>query len=243
VNPEATVQLSASGTDKDNLCLIPSAPPQTISFTWGVVSRPPGSAAIISNPALANPTFTPDLGGNYQLQVVATDSTGLKSVPAFVNVTARPCGSVAPVASFASNSLGGTLFTSVVLSKPDVTDANCLADGSFTFGWTLAAAPAGSAAFLNTPSSATPTFTPDKVGDYQFTVVAKNSLGIESAPAFLRLSVGTCGNAPLSGVSVAISSVVDPDTGNVTPVPANPNVGARLTLTANFDDPNVACGA
>src|SRR5437868_1662190 len=31
VNPEATVQLSASGTDKDNLCLIPSSPPQTIS--------------------------------------------------------------------------------------------------------------------------------------------------------------------------------------------------------------------
>src|SRR5205807_5730292 len=66
---------------------------------------------------------------------------------------------------------------------------------------------------------------------------------MESAPAFRGLSVGTCGNAPLSGVSVAISSVVDPDTGNVTPVPANPNVGARLTLTANFDDPNVACGA
>src|SRR5438309_736557 len=237
VNPTAAVQLSAFASDPDNACII--GPPQTVAVTWSVVSRPPGSSAIILAPASANTTFTPDVAGDYQLQVVATDSTGLKSVPAFVNVTASSC---TPSVSFAA-SLGGTLFTQLTLPTPTVIFTNCVATPTHTLRWSVAAAPAGSTAFLNSPSSASPTFTPDKVGDYQFTVVATNSFGIESAPAFLKLSVATCGNAQLSGTSVGISAVVDPDTGTVTPVPANPNVGARLTLTASFADPNVACGA
>src|SRR5438309_11640993 len=240
VNPTAAVQLSATASDPDNACII--GPQQTVAVTWSVVSRPPGSSAIILAPASANTTFTPDVAGDYQLQVVATDSTGLKSVPAFVNVTASSCGSIAPTVFFAG-SMGGTLFNSVTLTTPTVTDTNCLASATHTFRWSVSASPAGSTAFLNSPSSASPTFTPDKVGDYQFTAVATNSLGIESVPAFLKLSVATCGNAQLFGTSVGISAVVDPDTGTVTPVPANPNVGARLTLTASFADPNVACGA
>ncbi len=60
-----------------------------ITFTWSVVSAPAGSVAALSDPASATPTFTPDVAGTYQLQLVVSDGT-LDSTPATVSIQATP---------------------------------------------------------------------------------------------------------------------------------------------------------
>ncbi|MFL5313327.1 MAG: PKD domain-containing protein, partial [Myxococcales bacterium] len=75
VTPRTLVHLSVTATDADNQCL-PASAQQTLTLGWQVVSRPPESGAIVSDPSSATPTFTPDVPGSYQLRVVATDSTG-----------------------------------------------------------------------------------------------------------------------------------------------------------------------
>src|SRR5262245_10114262 len=58
-----------------------------ITFHWTILQAPAGSAAAIdaSSPA---PLFAPDVPGPYTLQLVVTDSNGLKSVPDQVTVIA-----------------------------------------------------------------------------------------------------------------------------------------------------------
>src|SRR5262249_24231613 len=58
-----------------------------ITFHWTILHAPPGSAALIdaSSPA---PVFTADVAGAYVLQLVMTNSNGLRSAPDEVTVTA-----------------------------------------------------------------------------------------------------------------------------------------------------------
>jgi len=58
-----------------------------ISYNWSVTSHPAGSAAILSSTTTLNPTFTPDLAGNYQFSVSATDSNGINAAPMFLTLT------------------------------------------------------------------------------------------------------------------------------------------------------------
>lgn len=61
----AVVQLDGSlSSDPDN------AP---LTYQWSVVSRPEGSANTISDPTLVNPTFKPDVEGEYVIQLVVND--------------------------------------------------------------------------------------------------------------------------------------------------------------------------
>ena len=49
---------------------------------------PAGSAAALSSPSVANPTFTPDLAGSYQFSLTVTDTLGRSSPPGLVAVQA-----------------------------------------------------------------------------------------------------------------------------------------------------------
>ena len=60
-----TVQLDGSGSrDVDG---------DPLSFWWSFTSLPPGSTAVLSNPAVVNPTFTIDHSGTYTLQPIVND--------------------------------------------------------------------------------------------------------------------------------------------------------------------------
>src|SRR5919201_423991 len=64
-----------------------------MGFSWSVFSRVQDSRTVLQNPTpdAAHPThFVADVDGTYTFRVVATDSTGLSSAPAFVKVRAAP---------------------------------------------------------------------------------------------------------------------------------------------------------
>src|ERR1700736_1062079 len=55
VNINAVVQLNGSGST--DACGLP------LTYQWSLMSKPPGSAAVLNNPTLVNPTFTADQSG------------------------------------------------------------------------------------------------------------------------------------------------------------------------------------
>jgi hypothetical protein len=72
-----TVTLDGSQSD-------PHAGPLT--YQWSFVSRPAGSAAVLSDASAVNPTFSADLAGTYTVQLIVNDGYA-DSQPATVTVT------------------------------------------------------------------------------------------------------------------------------------------------------------
>ena len=243
------VSLSGTVTDADDACF-GGLQPKT--FAWTVVSRPAGSSAVIANStSLTAASFTPDLPGAYQFRLDVTDSLGLKAAPAFASIVADSCSVAAPVVSpYTAGS--ATQFNSFTFPAPVVANPNCLpAAATNSFVWSINSAPAGSSATLSNPTdpAGMPSFTPDKVGSYQFALTVTNGAGISAAPVFFNVSAATCGTARLGWSSIAVTKVFDPDpaTAGTTftggSIPANPSVGAQVTVSAAATDPNTQCHA
>src|SRR4029079_18566910 len=76
----ATVRLDGSASsDPDGAAL---------RFAWTLLSRPDGSAAALSDPASANPTFVADRNGTYVAQLVVDDGA-FASAPDTVTITVQ----------------------------------------------------------------------------------------------------------------------------------------------------------
>jgi hypothetical protein len=82
-----TVQLSGSGQDPQN---------QTLTHRWTFLSIPAGSTTTLSNPGIANPTFTADKPGTYIVQLTVNNGN-LDSKPSPVTITATNTPPVANV--------------------------------------------------------------------------------------------------------------------------------------------------
>ena len=57
-----------------------------LGYSWAVVSAPPGSVAVISNPTSPTPTFTPDVQGLYSFSLTVSDFLG-PGAPDVANLT------------------------------------------------------------------------------------------------------------------------------------------------------------
>jgi hypothetical protein len=56
------------------------------TYTWSFTGLPVGSAAVLSGPHAAKPTFVPDVPGSYQVSLTVTDARLESSAPATVTV-------------------------------------------------------------------------------------------------------------------------------------------------------------
>jgi hypothetical protein len=62
-------------------------PLSATSFAWSVVTRPSGSVAALSDPAISNPTFTPDFEGQYKFRLDASSAAGTSITYAYLSAT------------------------------------------------------------------------------------------------------------------------------------------------------------
>ena len=69
--------------------------------------------------------------------------------------------------------------------------------GPYTYQWTMTT-PGGSASVLSSPTSATPTFTPDVAGTYQLSVKATDSTAILSPTQVVSVAASAAGTLPTS---------------------------------------------
>src|SRR6185295_12529157 len=237
-HPNAAVQLGAVVTDADAACGLT----QTFTYQWSLTSKPNGSAALFSNSRAQNPTFTADIAGAYEVQVVATDNTGLSSLPAVASVTVDHCGEAGPAAdgiAFSSGTSGtpaaGTVGTAITAEAVNARSLNCLATGAPTQRWSLTVPP-GSHAALDNAGATAPSFVPDVPGAYDLQLTLLDSAGRTSVPVFAHVTVANCAAVPPAfGATPITVSVTDPGAPVITDASGAtmPHVGGSVQLTAN----------
>jgi len=202
------VRLGATFDDADNSasCVLV----QSFTYAWRFVALPAGSTATLNDPTALNPSFTPDVAGNYLLAVTITDSTGRVSNERQITVTASTCGGNAP--SVGTLVATGPLIVNqpVQVSAPvndadNNTDPNlgpvCGLGQTFTYAWSLMELPVGSSAVLNKAGVENPSFTPDVAGSYVVRLQVTDSTGRVSNEQQITVTVSTCGgNVPVASV-------------------------------------------
>jgi len=146
-----------------------------ITYNWTIIMVPSGSIADLNNPTSVMPTFTADVQGEYRISLTVNDGQADSAPIEVVIIATLP--NVAPTAN----------------AGPDqsvVTGSTVLLDGTgsfdpdgdpITYQWQILSGPEGSTASLDYPSSVTPTFIADEVGQYTI-LLTVNDGELDSLP-------------------------------------------------------------
>jgi len=144
-----------------------------LTYTWSLITRPPGSASVLSNPNSATPGFTVDVAGTYIAQLIVNDGFA-NSPPDTVTIST---GNVPPVAN-AGPDQNVAVGATVVLNGSASSDA----DGQpLTYAWSFTSRPTGSAATLINPTAVSASFVPDVPGTYVAQLIVNDGTA-NSAP-------------------------------------------------------------
>lgn len=158
-----------------------------VTFSWRIALAPAGSAAALTDGTTAQPSFTPDLTGEYHVEVTVTDDGGATGTATAVITATNPVPTAAPVAARAAY-VGAAVSIDANASDPD--------GETVSFAWSLATRPQGSAATLSSEATATVSFTPDQPGIYILALVVSDPGGaaapvtvtVTAYPALARLA-------------------------------------------------------
>ncbi len=204
--PDQTVPLSASVQLSGSASTDPEGGPLT--YTWALTARPAGSTAVLSNPALVNPSFIADRPGTYVAQLIVGDGV-LSSAPDTVIISTQNSRPVADAGAAQAVETGSVVQLNGSASRD--------ADGdALTYSWSFTSRPAGSAAVLSSPTAISPNFVADLAGSYVAQLIVSDA-SLSSAPATVLVTVTTTNRAP---VAVAAAN------------PTGVNVGATVSLSA-----------
>lgn len=159
-----------------------------LHYQWSITSAPANSVARLSDSTDFHPTFTPDIAGDYLLQLVVDDGDST-STPSTIHIHANTAGQPAitntkPVAS-ASGSATVTTNTLVTLSASASHDAN---GDPLTYLWSVLAAPSSATSKLVNETSVSPSITPDVAGSYVIQLIV-NDGKTNSNPASVTITV------------------------------------------------------
>jgi hypothetical protein len=193
VSPGDTVSLTGSGTDADG---------DSLTYQWSLISRPDGSAAVLSSATAQAPSFTADRAGTYVALLTVSDGAAV-SAPAEVVIQALAAGGTnhQPVA------VAGT-FQQVLPGATVTLDGSASSDADhdlLTFQWSFLSRPANSSASLLSATTASPHFVPDVFGTWIAVLTVSDGQTI-SAPAEVIIQAGVtdpAGTCPPAAPPVA----------------------------------------
>lgn len=184
-----------------------------LSYAWTITIMPLESAAVLSDAAIVNPSFTADMAGTYLPELVVTDAFGLSSGSDNVIVSTE---NTAPVADAGGDQSLELLGSTVQLDGTQSWDD----DGdTIYYSWTITSKPVDSAAALSDPTLSNPAFVADALGDYVIQLVVDDGWAT-SAPDWVTVSFNNVPPVANAG-------------GNQTVV-----VGDTVTLTGSGTDAN-----
>ncbi|MBL4713820.1 MAG: hypothetical protein JKY64_04770 [Alcanivorax sp.] len=131
-----------------------------LTYQWALTEQPEGSVASLSDANTVDPSFTPDVDGEYVLTLTVSDgeATGVADQ---VTVTAATPNS-APTADAGQDQ---SVFVSDVVNLNGSASADPDGD-ALLYSWRFVSRPAGSSAALQDAETVNPTFTADVEGDF-----------------------------------------------------------------------------
>lgn len=149
-----------------------------ITFSWRFLSTAPGSNLAdtdIVNRTSPAPSFTPDVDGDYELELTVTDPGGLSDTDTVVISAATP--NVAPNAD-AGLDQNAEVLTLVNLDGSGSSDPDNGPVTPLTFQWSFVSVPLGSGIdetdLQPDANSTQPSFTPDVIGLYRVTLTVSD---------------------------------------------------------------------
>jgi len=190
--PDQTVAVGASVILNGNVSH--DVDRNALTYQWALTTKPTGSAVALANGTTAMPNFVADMAGQYIAQLIVHDGMA-SSAPDTVIVTAG-AGNTTPVANAGPDQIIA-IGTTVVLDGTASRDAD---GNALTWIWSLTAKPAGSAATLNDPMSARPSFLADKAGEYVAQLVVNDGT-LDSRPATVMIKTAVM--PPARGVYIS----------------------------------------
>jgi hypothetical protein len=147
---------------------------QPLSYEW---TQTAGPEVVLSNPLIANPTFSPTSAGIYVFELLVNNGL-LNSAPDYVTITVSQAVNQPPIADAGTDQnvhVGSTVTLDGSGSDPD-------GDLPLSYSWSFVSKPADSIAQLSNPMTHNPSFIADKLGDYKLELVVTDALGAASAP-------------------------------------------------------------
>jgi hypothetical protein len=168
-----------------------------LSYQWTLASRPAGSAAVLSNPSSASPTFLVDRPGTYSAQLVVGDGSATSAADT-VTITTLNTAPAANAGPDQTAAVGDTV--SLNGSASSDADGDALA-----YGWTLQSAPAGSAAALAGAASVTPSFVVDRPGTYVASLLVNDGQVTSVADT---VTISTVNSAPVASAGADQTALV-----------------------------------
>jgi len=171
-----------------------------LTYRWVLMSKPTGSAAVLTNPTSAKPMFVADLVGTYVSTLIVNDGR-IDSTTVATTVTATVVNAV-PVANAGTNQ--SVVLGAVTLDGSASSDAN---GDALTYKWVMLNKPTNSNAALSSTTSAKPTFTADIAGVYVFTLQV-NDGKVDSAVATVSVTASAANVAPVANAGAAQSVVL-----------------------------------
>lgn len=160
-----------------------------LTFAWSLLSKPAGSAAVLSSPTSVSPTFTLDVPGDYVAQLIVNDGF-VNSVPDTVLIRS---GNRIPIAN-AGPDQSVTTGATVTLNGGASADP----DGdALTFTWSFVSRPAGSTAVI-LGTGASPTFVADRDGAFLVELIV-NDGAADSAADQVIVTATTPNRPPVAG--------------------------------------------
>jgi hypothetical protein len=147
----------------------------SLTYRWSILSKPAGSDASLNDTAIVRPEITVDLSGSYVVQLIVNDGT-VDSEPDTVVITSSNTPPVADAGSDQTAYVGNQ----VTLDGGGSHDA----DGdAFTYAWSFASSPTGSAAVLKDANTPNPAFVIDRPGEYLVQLIVNDGMAkVSSEP-------------------------------------------------------------
>jgi len=168
-----------------------------ISCIWEIISKPPGSGALLDSPIMAITEFTPDIKGTYEISLITFDGTS-HSEPCLFILTAENRIPVASAGISNSVHIGDSVSLNGAGSQDPDNDA-------LTYHWTVISKPDGSSTTLTDAETSSPSFQADAIGDYLFGLTVND--GTVDSPVSL-VKITSANTPPIANAGFCIATLV-----------------------------------
>lgn len=153
-------------------------------YAWRLISSPPNSSAVVQNETSASPSLTPDLWGDYMLELKVTDQKGHVSEPDTVIISTV---NTPPVADAGEDQAVIKTGQWIVLNGAASYDLD--GDALTAYEWTVVSKPDGSLAQPMPANTAGTSFLTDFYGSYVFELKVTDAYNAVSEPDQVTVSL------------------------------------------------------